>query len=43
MNTSMRYLRLYLHCPTRGKRAIGYLSQYGVVALAQGAAKGMPQ
>jgi serine/threonine-protein kinase HipA len=29
MNTSIRYLRLYLHCPAQGKRAIGYLSQYG--------------
>jgi serine/threonine-protein kinase HipA len=29
MTTSIRYLRLYLHCPTKGKRAIGYLSQYG--------------
>jgi serine/threonine-protein kinase HipA len=29
MSTAIRYLRLYLHCPTQGKRAIGYLSQYG--------------
>jgi serine/threonine-protein kinase HipA len=29
MNTSIRYLRLYLHCPIQGKRAIGYLSRYG--------------
>ena len=29
MNTSIRYLRLYLHCPIRDKRAIGYLSRYG--------------
>jgi serine/threonine-protein kinase HipA len=28
MTTSIRYLRLYLHCP-QGKRPIGYLSQYG--------------
>ncbi|NYT59615.1 HipA domain-containing protein [Alcaligenaceae bacterium] len=29
MNTSIKYLRMYLHLPTREKRAIGYLSQYG--------------
>jgi len=29
MNTSIRYLRLYLHGPAKGRRAIGYLSQYG--------------
>lgn len=28
MSTSIRYLRLYLHTP-QGRRAIGYLSQYG--------------
>src|SRR5450830_725763 len=28
MSTSIRYLRLYLHGP-QGKRAIGYLSEYG--------------
>ena len=29
MSTSIRYLRLYLHTPLQGKRAIGYLSSYG--------------
>lgn len=29
MSTSIRYLRLYLHCPIRGRRPIGFLSQYG--------------
>jgi len=29
MSTSIRYLRLLLHTPTRGKCHIGYLSQYG--------------
>jgi serine/threonine-protein kinase HipA len=29
MSTAIRYLRLSLHCPARGKRAIGFLSQYG--------------
>ncbi|MDB5759407.1 MAG: putative regulator containing a HipA-like domain [Burkholderia sp.] len=29
MNTSIRYLRLYLHGPAQGKRAVGYLSEYG--------------
>jgi serine/threonine-protein kinase HipA len=28
MSTAIRYLRLYLHCPS-GKTPIGYLSQYG--------------
>lgn len=27
--TSIRYLRVYLHAPGGGRRAIGYLSQYG--------------
>ncbi len=29
MSTSVRYLRLYLHKPHGGRRAIGYLSEYG--------------
>ncbi|MEG1202582.1 MAG: type II toxin-antitoxin system HipA family toxin, partial [Comamonas sp.] len=32
MSTSIRYLRLYMHQPASkggGRRAIGYLSQYG--------------
>ncbi|MDO9405191.1 MAG: HipA domain-containing protein [Polaromonas sp.] len=29
MSTSIRYLRMYLHAPGGGRRAIGYLSQYG--------------
>lgn len=29
MSTSVRYLRLYLHQPHGGRRAIGYLSEYG--------------
>lgn len=29
MTTSIRYLRLFLHTPARGKSHIGYLSQYG--------------
>src|SRR5471032_284486 len=29
MSTAIRYLRLYLHTPTQGRRPIGYLSQYG--------------
>lgn len=29
MSTAIRYLRLYLHTPDQGRRAIGYLSQYG--------------
>jgi serine/threonine-protein kinase HipA len=29
MSTSIRYLRLYLHLPQGGRRAMGYLSQYG--------------
>jgi serine/threonine-protein kinase HipA len=28
-NTGIRYLRMYLHAPGGGRRAIGYLSQYG--------------
>jgi len=28
-NTGIRYLRMYLHAPNGGRRAIGYLSQYG--------------
>ena len=28
-NTGIRYLRMYLHAPDKGRRAIGYLSQYG--------------
>lgn len=31
MTQSIRYLRLFLHLPTRQRRAIGYLSQYGDV------------
>lgn len=29
MSTSIRYMRLYLHLPQGGRRAIGYLSKYG--------------
>lgn len=29
MSTSIRYVRIYLHTPSGGKRAIGYLSCYG--------------
>jgi serine/threonine-protein kinase HipA len=29
MSTAIRYLRIYLHTPTQGKRGIGYLSAYG--------------
>ena len=28
-NTGIRYLRMHLHLPSGGRRAIGYLSQYG--------------
>lgn len=28
-NTGIRYLRMFLHAPDGGRRAIGYLSQYG--------------
>ena len=28
-NTGIRYLRMHLHAPDGGRRAIGYLSQYG--------------
>jgi len=29
VSTSIKYLRMYLHLPQGGRRAIGYLSQYG--------------
>jgi serine/threonine-protein kinase HipA len=29
MSTSIRYLRMFMHLPTRDRRHIGYLSQYG--------------
>lgn len=29
MNTSIKYLRMYLHLPARTRRPLGYLSQYG--------------
>ncbi|MDO8300371.1 type II toxin-antitoxin system HipA family toxin [Lacisediminimonas sp.] len=31
MTTSIRYLKMTLHCPSRGRVPVGYLSQYGDV------------
>ncbi len=34
MSTFIKYLRMYLHLPSRERRAIGYLSQYGDILRA---------